>query len=104
MPATSAAISAAPGPASVPASAAPPSPSFDCAKATHTTEKMVCADRELAGLDVELSQAYRRARDQSGDRDRLRQEQLRWLRESMRPCPDRDCLARAYRQRLAELR
>ena len=65
---------------------------------------MVCADRELAGLDVELSQAYRRARDQSGDRDRLRQEQLRWLRESMRPCPDRDCLARAYRQRLAELR
>lgn len=79
-------------------------PSFDCAKATHATEKMVCADRELASLDVELSQAYRRARDKAGDKEKLRQEQLRWLRESMRPCADQACLAQAYRQRLTELR
>ena len=90
----------APSPAAAPAAG----PSFDCAKATHATEKMVCADRELAGLDVELSQAYRRARDKAADKDRLRQEQLRWLRESMRPCADTACLAQAYRQRLAELR
>jgi uncharacterized protein YecT (DUF1311 family) len=96
-------VPAAPLPAPAPA-AAPAGPSFDCAKATHATEKMICADRELAGLDVELSQTYRRARDAAVDKDKLRQEQLRWLRESMRPCADRDCLARAYRQRLAELR
>jgi uncharacterized protein YecT (DUF1311 family) len=96
-------VLAAPLPAVAPA-AAPAGPSFDCVKATHATEKMVCADPELAGLDVALSLAYRRARDAAADKDRLRQEQLRWLRESIRPCADKACLARAYRQRLAELR
>jgi uncharacterized protein len=51
---------AAPAPAA-PAAAAdntPFAPSFDCAKASNAQEKLVCSDRELAKLDVALSQAY----------------------------------------------
>ena len=68
------------------------------------TEKLVCADRELSALDVELAGAYRRAREMAADKEALRQQQLRWLRESMRPCKDQACLAQAYRQRLSQLR
>jgi hypothetical protein len=80
------------------------SPSFDCGKASHVTEKLVCADRELSALDVEMAAAYRRAREQAADKAALRQQQLRWLRESMRPCKDQTCIAQAYRQRLSQLR
>ncbi len=32
-------------------------PSFDCAKASSNTEKLVCSDSELVGLDLVLSNA-----------------------------------------------
>jgi uncharacterized protein YecT (DUF1311 family) len=93
-------------PLPTPAAAGAPAqgPSFDCGKATHPTEKMVCADRELSSLDLELSQAYRRAREQAADKEKLRQQQLRWLRESVRTCADTSCLLQAYRERLSALR
>ena len=79
------------------------SPSFDCSKASNSQEKMVCSDRELSRLDVEMSQAYSRARQASADKDALRNEQLVWLKGSFRECPDKACLADAYRKRIALL-
>ncbi len=33
-------------------------PSFDCMKAANSVEKMICNDRELSSLDVQLSNIY----------------------------------------------
>lgn len=37
-------------------------PSFDCKKARTNTEKLICSDKELAALDKEMAQAYKKAR------------------------------------------
>ena len=57
-----------------------PRPSFDCAAATQPVEALICADVELAHLDVELSAAYgARLAALAGDAQAtLRQEQRAW--------------------------
>ena len=81
----------------------PFTPSFDCAKASNGQEKLVCADRELSRLDVELSQAYSKTRDKSTDKNTLKQEQLEWIKYSLRACSDKNCLISTYNKRIAEL-
>ena len=81
----------------------PFTPSFDCAKASNGQEKLVCADRELSRLDVELSQAYSKARDKSTDKNTLKQEQLEWIKYSLRACSDKNCLISTYKKRIFEL-
>lgn len=100
----------APAPASTPAVAAPAAvetgpitASFDCAKANSAQEKMICGDRELARLDVELSAAYRKARDAATDAKALQSEQLQWLKSTRKACSDTTCLVEAYKSRLAQL-
>jgi uncharacterized protein YecT (DUF1311 family) len=100
----------APAPAQTPAEAAPAAvetgpitASFDCAKASSAQEKMICSDRELARLDVELSAVYRKAREAATDAKALQNEQLQWLKASRKACSDKACLAEAYKSRTAEL-
>ena len=81
----------------------PFTPSFDCAKASNGQEKLVCADRELSRLDVELSQAYSKARDKSNDKNTLKLEQLEWIKYSLRACSDKNCLITTYKKRISEL-
>ena len=81
----------------------PFTPSFDCAKVSNGQEKLVCADRELSRLDVELSQAYSKARDKSNDKNTLKQEQLEWIKYSLRACSDKNCLISTYKKRIFEL-
>jgi len=81
----------------------PFTPSFDCAKASNGQEKLVCGDRELSKLDVALSQAYARARENSLDKDALKKQQLDWVKFSQRACSDKQCLIESYNKRLAEL-
>ena len=81
----------------------PFTPSFDCAKASNGQEKMICADRDLAKLDVEASQAYVKAREKSADKDALKKEQLNWIKFSLRACSDKACLTETYRKRISEL-
>jgi uncharacterized protein len=81
----------------------PFSPSFDCAKASNGQEKLVCGDRELSKLDVDLSQAYAKAREKTADKDKLKKEQLEWIKFSLRACSDKNCLVGAYQKRLSEL-
>jgi uncharacterized protein YecT (DUF1311 family) len=97
---------APPAPATAPAPVvdnSPFTPSFDCAKASNGQEKMVCADRELAKLDVELNQAYSRARANTADKDALRKTQTEWIKQGFRGCSDKPCLVAAYKNRIAEL-
>jgi uncharacterized protein YecT (DUF1311 family) len=81
----------------------PFAPSFDCSKASNAQEKMICADRELSSLDVSLSQAYKRARDKSTDKDLIKKQQLNWIKSSVRTCADKSCLVDVYKKRITEL-
>ena len=82
-------------------------PSFDCRKATTWSERAVCADAALAGLDKEVAGLYREARARQPHRvDELKSEQRQWLRrrEQCGSQPDpAQCLTAVYRQRQAEL-
>ena len=96
---------------SVPTPALPPvvdsspfAPSFDCSKASATHEKLICGDRELSRIDVDLSQAYSTARDKSADKEKLKKEQLEWIKVSLRTCVDKSCLVGAYQKRILDLK
>ena len=98
-----AAAAQAPAAATPPQDSGPITASFDCAKASSAQEKMICSDRELARLDVDLAKAYGKAREAAADPKALQAEQLQWLRSTRKSCSDKACLADAYRSRTAEL-
>lgn len=78
-------------------------PSFDCSKASNGQERMVCSDRDLAKLDVQLAQIYAKAREKASDKESLKKEQLNWIKFSLRACSDKTCLTEAYKRRISEL-
>lgn len=82
----------------------PFSPSFDCAKAATSQERLICEDRELSKFDVELSQAYLQARTKVEDKNKLKSEQLEWFKYSRNSCLDKPCMINAYKSRISELR
>ena len=59
--------------------------------------------RQVAKLDVDLYQAYIRARDASADVASLRASQLDWLKNSRNACSDKNCMLSAYTSRMREL-
>lgn len=56
-------------------------PSFNCAKAKTTAEKVLCSHKGAASADIELGQSYRSARNGMGRtaKTAFRDEQRRWL-------------------------
>jgi hypothetical protein len=83
------------------AMAAADGPSFDCAKATISAEKMICADEQLAHADQALAVLFHsalahRVKFEPGDTQR------EWL-ESRNKCADEFCLFDAYEWRIAQL-
>lgn len=78
-------------------------PSFDCAKANTGPERLICSNSELAQLDVNLSQAYIKARDKSDDKKNLKSEQLIWMKTVRNACSDSDCLKNEMSKRILEL-
>jgi len=74
-------------------------PSFDCAKATTTIEKMICADAELSRLDLELGRLYEIALKQAPKPERLLKQQRTWLKERDR-CADVAGLRLTYQDRI----
>jgi uncharacterized protein YecT (DUF1311 family) len=81
----------------------PFAPSFDCTKASSSQERMICGDRELSKLDVQMAGAYADARQKSTDANALKAEQKQWLKNTQRSCSDKACLVGAYTSRIAEL-
>lgn len=78
-------------------------PSFDCTRASSVPERLICGNKELAELDVEVSDLYFRARRIALDRDSLQEVQFRWLTYGRDVCEDADCLRDAYESRIREL-
>lgn len=79
-------------------------PSFDCAKATWKSERIVCSSQQLSVLDVALSNAYRNAAARSPDRAaELRISENHWLRKTRESCADIPCLQQVYEERLRYL-
>jgi uncharacterized protein YecT (DUF1311 family) len=81
----------------------PFAPSFDCTKASSSQERLICGDRELPKLDVQMAGAYADARKKSTDADTLKAEQKQWLKNTQRSCTDKVCLVSAYTSRIAIL-
>jgi uncharacterized protein len=63
-------------------------PSFDCAKAQTAVEKKVCADGDLASLDVAMVAAYNRALNRLAlaERAGLRRQHLAWFKIYRESC------------------
>jgi uncharacterized protein YecT (DUF1311 family) len=81
-------------------------PSFDCAKATYRSERLICSSSDLAVLDLALDNAYRNAATRVRTREHkvaLRNLQNDWLRNVREACVDVECLRGAYEDRLREL-
>jgi uncharacterized protein len=88
-----------------PAGPAPPpiaKPSFDCSKVKSRALLIVCGDDMLARLDLEEDALLRRAVSRAEQRDAVNAEQDVWLSER-NGCGSAACLARAYRNRIADL-
>ena len=94
-------------------SAAKATPSFDCAKAKNEVERLICADEDLAKLDVEMNKSYHafmKTLDESYYRNKLKRKQIDWLgyREKL-SCFNTDdvkkvtCLKNAYQRRIENL-
>jgi uncharacterized protein YecT (DUF1311 family) len=77
-------------------------PSFACADASNTAQKLICGDRALAALDVQTASLYRRARENVVDTAPLADEQSAWLLRRDR-CASEECLRESYAQRRAEI-
>lgn len=77
--------------------------SFDCTKAWHRVEKVICADPHLSKLDSELGQLYVRI-----DKDKhLKQQQRIWILSRNQCVTSKDvkrCVASSYETRITQLR
>ncbi len=85
------------------------SPSFNCAKATHEAEKLICKDAELASLDRSLSQLYTLVLRNTPAREQrvLKAEQRGWVKgrdDCWKSSDARGCIVGAYEDRIAELK
>lgn len=80
-------------------------PSFDCAKATWKSERMICASQTLAILDLSMSNAYRDAIARSPENaSALRNAQNHWIRSDRESCNDESCLQQLYEARIRDLK
>lgn len=73
------------------------SPSFDCRKAALSSEQTICSNSALARVDRYTADMYLCILERSsGDREALRAEQRKWIRERDRCADDVGCLRGAY--------
>ena len=75
-------------------------PSFSCAGASNTAEKLICSDRQLALMDQEVASLYKRARANAVDPSPLADEQSAWTYQR-NACGSAECVREAYLQRKA---
>lgn len=89
-------------------------PSFDCAKAESSAEKLVCEDADLARLDRVVASRYAAARDAARGlgagtaeaEDTLRTMQRGWIKgrdDCWKASDPRSCVTDSYLRREAEL-
>ena len=69
-----------------------PTPSFDCRKASSTSEKLICSDTELSQLDSELAVLYKAAKAAAPNGEEFRKESAAEWKIREQTCGDRACL------------
>lgn len=79
--------------------------SFDCRKTGNPAEKLICEDKTLSSLDVEMATVYRMLRSDLNAKKAaaLVGTQKLWIAKR-NACRDHACLKFSYEQRIAELR
>jgi uncharacterized protein len=77
-------------------------PSFDCQNAHTKIEKIICNDRSLSSLDLELSVRYRLIMSLAGDPHSIMDSQRAWIKER-NFCKTIECLKDAYEKRSREI-
>lgn len=84
-------------------------PSFNCAKASHSVEELICNDAQLAGLDRSLSDLYGVVLRHTPEADKrmFKAEQRGWIKgrnDCWKSSDMRGCVLRAYQYRIGQLR
>jgi uncharacterized protein len=84
-------------------------PSFNCGKASHEAEKLVCQDDELAALDVSLTNLYNTLmkKTPAAKKKTLKAEQSGWVKgrnDCWKSADKRACIKSEYETRIAELK
>lgn len=68
------------------------------------TERTICEEKSLWGLDGALNTAYVRARyDSPGDKGEILSLQRQWLVARDRCGPDKECIRKSYKYQLGRL-
>jgi len=83
-------------------------PSFDCSKADHDAEDLICRDNELAALDNQLAGVYGAALKNIpvDEHKNLKAVQRGWIKgrnDCWKSSDLRDCVQLAYESRITEL-
>jgi uncharacterized protein len=84
-------------------------PSFDCAKASHEAEELICKDAELASLDHRLSDLYTVVlkHTPASRQGTLKAEQRGWVKgrnDCWKSSDQRGCIKANYEERIRELK
>ena len=84
-------------------------PSFDCSKATHEVEQLICKDADLADLDRSLAELYATLlkHTPASEQGALKTEQRGWVkgRDDCWKADDKHgCIKAEYQSRIKELK
>lgn len=92
--------SQAPAPAPAPVAKA----SFDCKRASHRVEHMICSSEKLSGLDSLLASTYKSRLEPvfQADKKYMRTQQAAWLSQRNQ-CQSEGCVEAAYKVRVSDL-
>jgi uncharacterized protein YecT (DUF1311 family) len=75
--------------------------SFDCGKASSSTERLICGHRELGVRDEMMAKLYAAAQKRDDD-GKLKDGQRQWL-VALQACSDAACIAGRYDERIERL-
>ncbi|MFC7514079.1 lysozyme inhibitor LprI family protein [Herbaspirillum sp. GCM10030257] len=77
--------------------------SFDCAKASAKIEKLICSTSEAANADKRLAVAYAAAKGKVTDQQKLKTEQMEWMKQQRNSCNEAACLVKVTEDRIQTL-
>ncbi len=74
--------------------------SFDCAKASHVVEKIICDHPDISRMDEEMAAVYKDRLAAMVDKEGLRAMQKDWMALMRKNCKDAPCVDQQYRDQL----
>jgi len=77
-------------------------PGFDCSQELNDSERSICSDSYLSGLDNHLNLLYVKFREMTPSPGALKDDQLKWLRKR-NLCREYECMVEVYNLRISEI-